>query len=166
MKNRFIPATAVLMLAMGASPAAFRVPARAAESSPRPDFTGVWKLNLQKSKLQVPAPESGVFRIEHREPSFKLSRTFIRDGKEDTWGIGLTTDGKEVVQEEKSETFRGRLTWVGSDLFLDSTISMGTRTATNKVTYHLSEDSRILTAAESFRGPIQKHDNLWVFDKE
>ena len=118
MKNRFIPATAVLMLAMGASPAAFRVPARAAESSPRPDFTGVWKLNLQKSKLQVPAPESGVFRIEHREPSFKLSRTFIRDGKEDTWGIGLTTDGKEVVQEEKSETFRGRLTWVGSDLFL------------------------------------------------
>ncbi|OGD11985.1 MAG: hypothetical protein A2Y86_01795 [Candidatus Aminicenantes bacterium RBG_13_62_12] len=131
-----------------------------------PDFSGVWNLNLKESLLQIPPPDSGIFRIEHKDPVFHLSRTFVRAGREDTWEIEITTDGKEAVQEGKTETFRGRLTWQGDDLFLDSTISIGARTATNKVAYHLSNDGRRLTATESFRGPRLKYDNVWVFDKE
>lgn len=138
----------------------------AAQTAAKPDFSGVWKLNLQKSKLQIPAPDSGVFRIEHKEPIFHLSRTFVKSGQEDTWTVDFTTDGKEVVEEEKTETFRGRLSWKGNDLLLDSTISIGGRTATNTVTYHLSEDGLTMTATESFRGPRLKYDNVWVFDKQ
>ncbi len=137
----------------------------AAQTASKPDFSGVWKLNLQKSKLQIPAPDSGVFRIEHKESIFHLSRTFVKSGQEDTWTVDFTTDGKEVVQEEKTETFRGRLSWKGSDLFLDSTISIKDRTATNVVRYHLSDDGRVLTAAEKFKGPRLKYENVWVFDK-
>jgi len=132
----------------------------------KPDLSGVWKLNLQESRLQIPAPDSGIFSIEHKEPNFHLSRTFVRSGQEDTWTIDFTTDGNEVVQEEKGETFRGKLTWQGSDLFLDSTVSIGGRTATNKVTYHLSADGQRLTATEVFRGPRLKCDNVWIFDKQ
>jgi len=49
--------------------------------------------------------------------------------------------------------------------FFDSTISHGSRTATNKFAYHLSADGLRLTATESFRGPRLKYDNVWVFDK-
>lgn len=132
----------------------------------KPDFSGVWKFNPQKSKLQIPAPASGVFRIDHKEPAFHLSRTFMSDGKEDTWGIDLTTDGKEVVQQGKAETVRARLTWDGNDLVFDSKIILKDREASNVVRYHLSEDGKTFTATEIFRGPRLKYDNVWVFDKQ
>jgi hypothetical protein len=44
-----------------------------------------------------------VFTIEHEEPDFVLTRTHIFGEESDTWGIHLTTDGKEVVQEEGNE---------------------------------------------------------------
>ena len=135
------------------------------EDAAKSNFSGVWNLALQKSKLQIPAPDSGVFNIDHKEPLFHLSRTFLKGGQSDTWSIDLTTDGKEVVQEEKTETFRGRLRWEGNDLVLDSTITIKNRTATNVVRYHLSDDGLTLTATESFRGPRLKYDNVWVFDK-
>jgi len=149
-----IALAAVLTLAVGAG-----------QNAAKPDFSGVWNLNLQKSKLQIPAPDSGVFNIDHKEPSFHLARTFVKDGKNDNWSIDLTTDGKEVVQEEKTETFRGRLRWDGNDLVLDSTISLKDRTATNVVRYHLSDDDQTLTATENFKGPRLKYENVWVFDK-
>ena len=65
----------------------------------------------------------------------------------------------------KVSFLRGGRAGPGADLFLDSTITMGSRTATNKVVYHLSDDGRKLTATESFRGPRLKYDNVWVFDK-
>jgi hypothetical protein len=132
----------------------------------KPDFSGAWKFNPQKSKLQIPAPGSGVFHIDHKEPAFHLSRTFMSNGKEDTWGIDLTTDGKEVVQQGKGETVRARLSWDGNDLVFDSKIILKDREATNVVRYHLSEDGQTFTATESFRGPRLKYDNIWVFDKE
>jgi len=135
------------------------------EDAVKPNFSGVWNLSLQKSKLQIPAPDSGVFTLDHKEPSFHLSRTFVKGGQSDVWSIGLTTDGREVVQEEKTETFRGRLSWEGNDLVLNSTITITDRTATNVVRYHLSDDGLTLTATESFRGPRLKYDNVWVFDK-
>jgi hypothetical protein len=137
----------------------------AGQVAAKPDFSGVWNLDLQKSKLQIPVPDSGVFNIDHKEPAFRLSRTFLKGGQSDTWSVDLTTDGKEVVQEEKTETFRGRLRWEGSDLVLDSTISIKDRTATNVVRYHLSADGRTLTATENFKGPRLKYENVWVFNK-
>jgi hypothetical protein len=136
------------------------------EDAAKPNFSGGWNLNLQKSLLQTPAPDSGVFRIVHKEPAFHLSRTFLKAGREDVWSIDLTTDGQEVVQEEQTETFRDRLTWDGQDLILNSTISLKDRTAANTVRYHLSEDGLTFTATESFRGPRFKYDNVWVFDKD
>ena len=51
-----------------------------------PDFTGVWKLNLSKSRLESATPDSSTFYIEHREPLFRLKRTHVFKGKTNTWG--------------------------------------------------------------------------------
>ena len=34
----------------------------------KPNFSGTWKFNPAKSKLQIPPPDSGVFRIDSQEP--------------------------------------------------------------------------------------------------
>jgi hypothetical protein len=130
------------------------------------DFSGVWKFNPEKSRLQVPVPSASTFVIEHEEPRFHLTRTHVYDGKPDTWSIDLTTDGTEVIQQEGDQTLHIRLYWEGNQLIFDSKIILGEREATNVVRYGLSEDGKTFTATESFRGPRLKYDNTWVFDKE
>jgi hypothetical protein len=144
--------------------------AAAASSVPQtpghPDFTGSWVFNAARSKMQIPPPDSAVFTIDHKEPLFKLSRTLVTKGQADTWGIDLTTDGKEVTQKNPGETTTGHLTWDGRELVFDSTIVLGTRKASNIVRYSLSADGSVLTAVEKFRGPVVKYDNIWVFDRK
>jgi hypothetical protein len=96
----------------------------------------------------------------------RLTRTHVYNGKPDTWTIDLTTDGKEVIQQEGNQTLHVQLHWEGDQLVFDSKIILGDREATNIVRYQLSEDGETFTALESFRGPRLKYDNVWVFDKE
>lgn len=131
----------------------------------KPDFSGEWTLNREKSRLQTPMPDSTLFLIEHREPAFRLTRTHVVKGKADTFSIDLTTDGKEVVKQTPEETLHSRAYWEGRKLVFDSRIVRGSREATNVVRYSLSDDGRVFTAEETFRGPKVKYDNVWVFDR-
>ena len=146
--------------------AALAAGALASQEARKPDFSGTWVFNTAKSTMQIPAPDSGVFSIDHKEPVFKLSRTLVKGGKSDAWGIDLTTDGREVVQKGETETTSGRLTWEGNELVFDSTIALKDRKASNIVRYSLSADGSVLTAVEKFRGPVVKYDNIWVFDRK
>jgi hypothetical protein len=138
----------------------------AGQEAQKPNFSGIWQFNPQKSKLQIPQPTSSTFRIDHREPQFILSRTHVYDGESDTWGIGLTTDGKEVVRQEKGQTIYCRLYWEGSELVFNSRIVMSGDEAANIVRYQLSPDGQTFTAIERFRAPRLQYDNVWVFDKQ
>jgi len=137
-----------------------------AQEAQKPDFSGVWKFNPEKSKLQIPAPTSSSFVVDHKEPRFHLSRTHVYDGKPDTWSIDLTTDGKEVIQQTGDRTLHARLYWEGNQLVFDSKIVLKDREASNIVKYQVSPDRKVFKAYESFRGPKLKYDNIWVFDKE
>ena len=132
----------------------------------KPDFSGTWKFNPEKSKLQIQPPTSSIFTVDHKEPKFHLARTHVYDGKPDTWSIDLTTDGKEVVQQEGDRTLHARLYWEGNQLVFDSKIVLKDREASNIVKYQLSPDGKVFAAYESFRGPRLKYDNIWVFDRE
>jgi len=64
----------------------------AAQPSAKSDFSGTWNFVPAKSKMQIPVPTSAIFRVDHREPVFKISRTLVQGGKRDDWKIDLTTD--------------------------------------------------------------------------
>ncbi len=134
----------------------------------KPDLTGTWVLNLEKSRLQIEDKiESGTFRIEHKEPVFRFSRVFVVDGKEDALSYDLTTDGKEKIENGPGRTTTSRLYWDGDVLVLDERIVLKDgRQATNVVRYSLQDGGRTLVAEEKFRGPLRKHDNLWVADRK
>ncbi len=132
----------------------------------KPNFSGVWKFNPDKSSLQIPPPTSSIFQVMHQEPYFNIIRTHQYVEKSDTWEINLTTDGKEFVQEKNGEKLVGRLYWEGNTLVFDTKISIKNREASNIVRYELSEDGKTLTASERFRGPAVKYDNVWVFEKD
>src|SRR5262249_61781139 len=75
------------------------------------DFTGTWKLNHEKSSLQIPAPESTIFVIKHSEPHFHLERTHVFGGNSDTLSIDLTTDGKAQARNHGGFKIHASLPW-------------------------------------------------------
>lgn len=137
-----------------------------AGDSEKPNFSGTWHYNPEKSKLQLPKPESLTMTIEHNEPEFKLFRTYAGSGVTDEWGITLTTDGKESIHQEGPQTLYCRLYWEDDQLVFATRIIQSGKEATNVVKYSISSDGQTFTAQESFRGPRMKYDNLWVLDRK
>lgn len=136
-----------------------------AQNMTKPDFTGTWAFNAAMSRLQIPAPESSEFAIEHRDPHFRLTRTLVMQGHRDTFSIDLMTDGSPFrLAHPRGYEIQGRAYWDGSVLAFDSTIEQGDEQATNAVRYHLSDDGRSLTAEERFRSRDLSYDNVWVLD--
>ena len=132
----------------------------------KPDFSGTWTFNASKSALQIAAPESSEFVIDHHEPLFRLSRTLVMQGQRDTFSIDLRTDGSPFrMTHPRGFDIAGRAYWDGDALAFDSTIGTGDQQATNAVRYHLSEDGRTLTAQEHFRSRDLSYDNVWVLDR-
>src|SRR5437763_14822100 len=49
----------------------------------KPNFSGTWKLNTEKSSFgQMPAPESATYKVAHDEPKLKSSVTQAAQGNE------------------------------------------------------------------------------------
>jgi len=74
--------------------------ALAAGGETRPDFSGTWKFNQAKSRLEIDPPTKTIFVIEHRDPKFSLTRTHTWGEESDTWSFDSTTDGKEHYQKD------------------------------------------------------------------
>jgi hypothetical protein len=132
----------------------------------KPDFTGTWKFSPGKSSLQIPAPDSTTFVIEHHEPRFHLERTHIFGGNSDTFSIDLTTDGKVVELNHGGVAIRASLHWEGEALVFDCTLNREGDQATNIVRYKLADKDQVFLADERFHSEEHNYENSWVFDKQ
>lgn len=140
----------------------------AATDPAKPDFSGTWIINLEKSRLQIQAKiESGEFTIDHKEPDFRFRRVFVIDGKKDEISFALATGGTVKTEELPDRTVHSRLYWDGDVLVFDARIVLKNgREATNVVRYALSDGGRTFVAEETFRAPVLKYDNLWVAERK
>jgi hypothetical protein len=135
----------------------------------KPDFSGTWVLNRQASSLPPPvsAVESGVLRIEHREPSFSFHRTYVIGGAPREAGFTLLTDGRETSETGAKElTTVSTLRWASDALVLAMRIQGPGFTATNDVRYELLNGGTRLRATEQGRSPQGDHDAVWIFDRQ
>jgi hypothetical protein len=140
----------------------------AVAGQPKPDYSGEWVLNLQRSALDpriAAGIEKGTIAIVHHDPAFELLRTFVRGGKPDSVSFALTTDGVEKVQVEGQVTWHMRMTWEGGALAARMRGTAPQGEATNVVFYRLLDGGRTLEARESFRGPGLEYDNVWILEK-
>ncbi len=137
------------------------------QERPKPNFTGTWKFNPQKSVLQLPrVPDSVVGNIKHQEPTIEFARTMVFGERSDTFAITLTTDGKVAVRNNGNAVNRLRAYWLGDSLIFEAIVDSEGDWATNYVSYTLSEDGKVMTAVERFRSRQRNYDNQWVLEKE
>ena len=80
----------------------------------KPNFSGVWKLNVAKSDFGVmPPPESRTDVIEHIEPTLKLSRDEKGAEGPRKYIINTSNDGREVVNKWGPMDVRVTANWEG-----------------------------------------------------
>jgi hypothetical protein len=135
----------------------------------KPDFSGTWVLNRQASSLPPPvsAVESGVLRIEHREPSFSFHRTYVIGGAPREASFIVLTDGRPTSDTgAKGVTTISTLRWESDVLVLAMRIQGTGFTATNDVRYELLNGGTRLRATEQGRSPQGDHDAVWIFDRQ
>jgi hypothetical protein len=102
---------------------------------PKPDFSGTWRFNPEKSALQIPAPDATIFVIEHREPLLHITRTHVVAGKSDATSWSLTPRSLAAGR-------RGRM-------------SSGTH----------SRRTGSFVAEERFRSRDLSYDNRWLMER-
>jgi hypothetical protein len=134
----------------------------------KPDFSGEWTLNRQASKLSpgaVPV-QSGVVRIEHRDPVFRYMALFVSANGPLQIEYELKSDGRDVGFIQNGVTTLSNLRWEGEALVNRSRIQ-GPEAAETRITfrYELIDDGRRLRAVEQIRGGAQEQDNVWIFDR-
>ena len=132
----------------------------------KPDFSGTWKLDVNKSSLQTPLPKSMIFVIDHREPIWVLERTLVNDVGENVLKIELTTDGKQVVRDFDNFKSKSRLYWENVTLIFDSEVIFSNETGSNVVRYSLTDNGKTFLAEETFKSKSHSHFNQYVFNKQ
>jgi hypothetical protein len=158
------PAVSLLLVLFGLTMAS---PAQQTQS--KPNLSGTWVFNAQKSASKWNPPTSMTLQIDQNDPQVRLMRTQVYGDKSYDWKLDILADGqKEVVQNSGLYTANIRMYWEGNSLVLDQkiTTSDGSK-ATDLVTYSLSGDGKMLQAIEHQTTPGAKPmTSKWVYEKQ
>lgn len=132
----------------------------------KPNFSGVWKLNLSKSEFgQAPAPQALTTHIEHRDPELKAHSEIT--GPQGTYATDYTwvTDGRENVNTVRGNEIRATVVWNGQLLASNAKTTVKGATITIVDLWSLSEDGQTLTVSRTVQGPQGTAEQKYVYDK-
>jgi hypothetical protein len=114
----------------------------------RPNFSGLWQLNLEKSTLRGPAPKEVLVKIEHREPTLVHSMLVVAaDGGEQRLTFTYDTAGGESMIAVAGGEGQSRAYWNDSELVIESELKTLARTFHFRDHWSLSVDGQTLRMA-------------------
>jgi hypothetical protein len=141
--NRRTLLTIVFVVAIAALPAAAK-----------PNFSGSWKLDADRSDFGPQPPPSKMNRtIKHADP--ELSYTTSQDGPqgEMTTETKVSTDGKEFTNQMMGMDIKGTATWEGDVLKISNKLDLGGNEVLIEEKWSLSEDGNTLTSNLLIKSP-------------
>lgn len=155
MKSR---ASAALMIA-----AIVCICALTASAQTKPDFSGAWKMNREKSKFAGVGPDAILIKIDHKEPALIEDWSLSTPDGAFSFKGKYTTDGKEALQEVMGRMAMTNAKWEGDTLVIE--YKSEEKPLKRKIT--LSADGKIMTkvVTHSEGGGEQLEDTL-VFEKQ
>jgi len=114
----------------------------------KPNFSGTWKMNLEKSKWEsLNNIRSIIVKIEHKEPHFSESVSVITGNAESTVEGTYTTDGKESDVQSESGAFKATAKWEGDALIVEW----------EKVGFHVRRKYTLSADGKTFTSTTRRH---------
>jgi hypothetical protein len=155
--------------AVASAAKASSAPAASTNGGARPNYSGTWKLNVEKSDFgPLPPPNSRTDVIAHAEPSLKV-HTVNDDpaqGKQD-YTLSMASDGKEVTNNAGDIEVKNTASWEGANLVVGTKLSVQGTDIAVKATWLLSPDGKTMTQnAHIVADALGELDQKMVFEKQ
>jgi hypothetical protein len=135
-----------------------------AQPGDKPNFSGEWKLNLEKSNFgALPPPTSMTRKIVHAEPSMTIDEVQVSPLGEQTTTRSYKTDGSAMTFMVNGATVNGSAKWVKNVLEVLSNVETIGMSFTDRMS--LSPDGKTLTSAVQVTSAQGNMDMTAVFEK-
>ncbi len=127
----------------------------------KPNYSGTWILNLEKSKLtsgNSARITKTIFFIEQQGDKFSLTRYRYMGEKKRRLKFKMTADGE---RHNVKLLFNGKLEWIEEHL----RASIWNKGFSNIVNYSFGANEDEFIADETFTSAKTNYHNHWVFDR-
>jgi hypothetical protein len=138
-----------------------------ASASARPNFSGTWKLNTQKSDFgPIPGPDSETDVIEHNDPNIKLAVDRSGPQGNQKFDLDMAIDGKEQTHKLGDQEVKTTSQWEGNALVVLTKLMFQDNEILIKSAYTLAPDGKTVNVNSHFSSPMGEADQKLVFDKQ
>lgn len=141
--------------------------ALAAGAFAKPNFSGNWKLNPEKSDFgPMPPPEKMERSITQEESTIKWNQVQVGQQGEVKSEMTYTTDGKPSTNKTPRGEVTGTAAWDGDVLTITTKREVQGMEITQAERWSLSEDGKTITINNKVTAPQGEFDLKVVFDKQ
>jgi hypothetical protein len=145
----------------------------------KPNFTGEWTLDREKSEMGEPRPGGGggrgrgmgmgmgSFTITHDGDALVVKRKVEFQGEERTFESRHTTDGKENVNEGfRGSSVKSKTHWEAAKLVTESVMETPNGTRETKEVRSLSADGKTMIVEITSKGGFGEGTRKMVYNKK
>jgi hypothetical protein len=133
----------------------------------KPNFSGDWKLNVDKSDFgPMPPPTTMTQKIDHADPDLKVSTSQSGPQGDISYDAKYTTDGKECTNTVGPMEAKSTVTWDGDDLAVTTDLDANGMQIKIKGKWSLSADGKTLTQSAHVNTPQGEIDMKYVLEKQ
>src|SRR5262249_46243461 len=139
-----------------------------AVAADKPNFSGEWTLNVDKSNLgPMPPPASMTRKVDHSDPSLTMTQATTGGPQGDqTFTLKITTDGKEGTTEMMGNQAKTSATWEGDALVINLKLDLGGGELKLTEKWTLSDGGKTLTDNSHIALPQGEFDITYVLNKK
>jgi hypothetical protein len=133
----------------------------------KPNFSGTWKLNVEKSDFGVlPPSNSRTDVVDHQDPNLKVSVSDDGAQGQQNYTLVMTTDGKEAINKPGGLEMKSIATWNANNLVVNAKLQFQGSDVGIKTSWALSDDGKTLTESAHLESPMGETDQKMVFEKQ
>ncbi len=133
----------------------------------KPNFSGTWKLNAEKSDYgPIPAPEKLERKVIQTDSELKYSTTQINAQGEFKTDLAYPTDGTSTTNKTPRGDVTGKAKWDGDALVIDSQRKIQDVDITSNERWTISGDGKLLTIVNKLNTPQGDFEIKQVLEKQ
>lgn len=139
-----------------------------AMAADKPDFSGSWKLDVDKSVFPppIPPPTSMTRKIDHKEPAISVDQTTTSERGDQSATLKYSTDGTETTNTFMGNALKSKGVWDGNALVITGTANMGGADVKLTDKWTLADDGKTLTDVLSISAPQGDFEITYVLVKQ
>jgi hypothetical protein len=141
--------------------------ANLAMAADKPDFSGSWKMDADKSVFgPMPPPTAMTRTIDHKDPALSVVSAISSPQGDQNSTFKYSTDGKETTNSMMGNDVKSTAAWEGKTLVIKSAANFGGADVKLTDKWTLSDDGKTLTDALSISAPQGDFDITYVLVKQ